>query len=98
MFVANAREVIDAVLRYEQRDGDGFDSGVAPAVIVDATFPVNIVDVITVLRRPPDVEVRDLEVVPEHDSGRHPELASDCMLALVFIDGRPEPNLSLIHI
>ena len=90
MFVGDVLEVVDADLRYEQRDCDGFDGGVTPAVIVDAAFPVDVVDVVNVVIGPPDVEVRNLEVIIEYAAGWPRELGSDAALAHVVTGGFPK--------
>jgi len=92
--VPNVTEVVCAIPPYKERDGDGFDGGVAPAAKVDASLPVDIVDEVTVLTRPPEVKVRDFEVVPEHEAVRHPEPAFDLALVNVSIDGRPETDIA----
>lgn len=92
VFVRDVLEVVGTVLRYEQGDGDGFDSCVAPAVIVDAACPVDIVDIVAILGRPPHVEVRQLEVVPEDAAAWPPELGSDGALTHVISDGRPQTD------
>ena len=92
MFVRDVFELVGAIPRYEQRDGDGFDGGVAPTVIVDAARSVDVVDVVTVLRGPPDVEVRELEVVPEDVAAWPLELGSDGALAHVVSDSRPKTD------
>ena len=84
--------MVGAVLRQKQRHGDGFDGGVTPAVVVDTASPVDVVDVVAVLRRPPHVEVRQFEVVPEDAAARPPELGSDGALAHVVIDDRPQTD------
>jgi len=92
MYVRNVLEVVGAVLRYEKRDGDGFDGGVAPAVVVDAAGPVDVVDIVAVLRRSPHVEVGEFEVVPEDAAARPAELGSDGALPHVVVNSRPQTD------
>ena len=61
-------------------------------MIVDAAYSVDVADIVAVLRRPPYVEVRELEVVPEDSAARPRELGSDGALAHVVGDGRPQAD------
>lgn len=88
--VSDVLELVCEVLRHEQRDSDGFDLCVAPALIVNAASPVDVVDIVTVLWRPPQGKVRDLKVVVEDAMGMHHELWFDGALTHVIIDGSPQ--------
>jgi len=92
VYVRNIFEVVGALLRYKQSDGDGFDGSVSPAVVVDAACPIHVFDIVAILGRPPDVEIREFEVVPKDAAARPPELGSDGTLAHVVSDGRPQTN------
>ena len=61
-------------------------------MIVDAAYSVDVADIVAVLRRPPYVEVRELEVVPEDSAARPRELGSDGALSHVVGDGRPQTD------
>jgi len=92
VFVRDVLEVVGAVLRYKQRDGDGFYGGVAPAMVVDTASSVDVVNIVAVLRRPPHVEIRQLKVGPEDAAARPLELGSDGTLVHKVGDGRPQPD------
>jgi len=92
VFVCDVLEVVRAVLRYEQRDGDTFEGRISPSTIVDSACLVDVVDIVAVFGRPPDVEVRNLEVVPEDATSWPPELGCDGALAHVVSDGRPQTD------
>jgi len=81
-----------ALPRYKQRDGDGLDGGVSPAMVVNAARPVDVFDVVAVLGRAPDVEVGEFEVVPEDAGARPAELWSDAAPSHVVGDGRPQAD------
>jgi len=92
MFVCDVLEVVRAVLWYEQRDGDGFDGRVSPATIVDSACLVDVVDIVAVLGRPPHVEVRNLEVIPEYEAVWTLELGCNGALVHVVSNGGPQTD------
>jgi len=93
VFVADVFEIICAVVAYKHLDGSGLDGVVTPAVIVDASQPVDIVDEFFVPRRPPNIKVRQLEVVPEDCNGLV-EPCFEVMPASVGVHGRPEAYIA----
>jgi len=50
VFVRNIFEVVGALLRYKQSDGGGFDGGISPTAIVDAACPIDVFDIVAILR------------------------------------------------
>jgi len=90
VFVRDVAEAVGAVLRYKQRHSEGFDRSVPPTVIEDAACPVDVVDIVSVLARPPHIEIRQLEVVIVHLRMRPSELGCDSALFHVDVDGLPQ--------
>jgi len=65
-------------------------------MVVDTASPVDKVNVVAILRRPPDVEVRKLEVVQENSAPWQLELGCDGAISHELPDGRPHTIMAII--
>jgi len=92
MLVSNTPETVRAVPRHKEHDSSSLDGSVSPAIVVYASCPVDIVDVVAVLRGPPDVDVWELEVITEDFASRPIDLETNGSLSLVGIYGGPQSS------
>jgi len=90
VFVSDIPKLVNAVLRYEQRDGEGLDGRVSPASIVDSASFVDVLDIVSILGRPPYIQIGHLKVVVEDVRRRPPEFRTNGAPSGVVVDGRPQ--------
>ena len=96
MYVRDVLEIVGAVLWYEQSNGDGFDGCIAPAMVVDTACPVDEINVVAVLGRAPDVEIRELETVLKSVAPWQLELGCNVAISHEHPDGRPHTIMTIV--
>lgn len=93
MFIADVCEEMCALSWDEYWHSNAFDGGITPPMVVDATFPVNVVNVAAVVSWQPRRHARHLKVVVE-DIWFRPfvkELWFDSCVAQKFLCCLPQP-------
>ena len=92
MPIGQVSEAMNPRSRYKQRHSDRLYRSVSPPMIVDATRPVDVVNVLPVFVRPPELHCRYLEIVVEYFLPRPliVKLGLDVMLRYVAIGRWPE--------